>query len=78
MLIDNFQRIAALLFKSLKFKDPEAFNEICKILDNYEKSLTEDFFGGKAPGITDLMIWYYYDLQSTIMMMITHSFLIKV
>lgn len=57
MLIDNFQRVAALLFKSLKFKDPEAFNEISKILDNYEKSLTEDYFGGKTPGITDYMIW---------------------
>lgn len=57
MLIDNFQRIAALLFKSLKFKDAEAFNEISKILDNYEKSLVEDYFGGKSPGITDYMIW---------------------
>jgi len=57
MLIDGFQRIAALLFKSLKFKDPEAFNEICKILENYEKSLTEDYFDGKNIGITDLMIW---------------------
>jgi hypothetical protein len=64
MLIDNFQRIAALLFKSLKFKDPEAFNEICKILDNYEKALTEDYFGGKEPGITDLMIWYGHFFKS--------------
>lgn len=57
MLIDSFQRVAAALFKALKFKDPEAFNEICKILDNYEKALIEDYFGGKNPGITDYMIW---------------------
>ena len=48
MLIDGFQRVVALLFKALKFKDPEAFNEIYKILDNYEKALTGDFFGGRS------------------------------
>lgn len=61
MLIDGFQRVAALLFKALKFKDPEAFNEIYKILDGYEKSLTEDYYGGKQPGIVDLMIWPWFE-----------------
>lgn len=60
MLIENFQRVAALLFKALKFKDPEAFNEICKILDHYEKTLSENFFCGKEPGITDYMIWLLF------------------
>ena len=51
MLIDGFQRVAGYLFKALKFKDTEAFNEIYKILDSYEKYLTEDFFSGKkTPG----------------------------
>ncbi len=54
MLIDSFQRVAGFLFKALKFKDAEAFNEIYKILDCYEKFLTEDYFGGKQPGITDV------------------------
>lgn len=67
MLIDNFQRIAALLFRSLKFKDAEAFNEISKILDNYEKALgSEDFFGGKNPGITDYMIWPWFERFETL------------
>nr|QUF59394.1 glutathione S-transferase GSTO2 [Brachionus angularis] len=61
MLVDNFQRVVALLFKALKFKDPEAFNEICKILDHYEKALSEDYFGGKNLGFTDLMIWPWFE-----------------
>ena len=55
MLIDGFQRVAGFLFKALKFKDAEAFNEIYKILDSYEKYLAEDYFGGKLPGITDVI-----------------------
>ena len=43
------------LFKALKFKDAEAFNEIYKILDGYEKFLSADFFGGSNPGITDVI-----------------------
>lgn len=61
MLVDNFQRIVALLFKALKFKDPEAFNEICKILDHYEKVLAGTFFGGAEVGFTDLMIWPWFE-----------------
>jgi hypothetical protein len=48
MLVENFQRVAALLYKGMKFKDPEAYNEINKILDNYEKALEGDYFGGGA------------------------------
>jgi hypothetical protein len=47
MLVENFQRVAALLYKGMKFKDPEAYNEINKILDNYEKALEGDYFGGR-------------------------------
>ncbi len=54
MLIDSFQRVAGFLFKALKFKDAEAFNEIYKILDSYEKFLSSDYFGGQNPGITDV------------------------
>lgn len=62
MLIDGFQRVAGYLFKALKFKDTEAFNEIYKILDSYEKYLTEDFFSGKkTPGIVDYMIWPWFE-----------------
>nr|UOU03285.1 glutathione S-transferase omega 2 [Brachionus rubens] len=61
MLVDNFQRVVALLFKALKIKDTEAFNEICKILDHYEKALSENFFGGKEAGFTDFMIWPWFD-----------------
>nr|AYN44516.1 glutathione S-transferase O2 [Brachionus plicatilis] len=61
MLVDSFQRIVALLFKALKFKDPEAFNEICKVLDHYEKVLSDTFFGGKDVGFTDLMIWPWFE-----------------
>ena len=50
MLIDSFQRVAGYLFKALKFKDAEAFNEIYKILDSYEKYFTADYFNGKTPG----------------------------
>lgn len=61
MLIDGFQRVAALLFKALKFKDPEAFNEIHKILDAYESFLTQDYFGGGKPGMIDYMIWPWFE-----------------
>jgi len=61
MLIESFQRVAALLYKGLKFKDAEAFNEINKILDSFEKTLTEDYFGGKQVGITDYMIWPWFE-----------------
>ena len=56
MLIDAFQRVAGYLFKALKFKDAEAFKEIYKILDSYEKYLTDkEFFSGKkTPGIFKL------------------------
>ena len=50
MLVDGFQRVAGFLFKVLKFKDAEAFNEIYKILDSYEAYLKADFFNGKQPG----------------------------
>jgi glutathione S-transferase len=48
MLVEAFQRVVALLFKSMKFKDPEAFNEILKVLDTYEKTLpnVDEFFAG--------------------------------
>ncbi|CAF0712803.1 unnamed protein product [Brachionus calyciflorus] len=61
MLVDNFQRVVALLFKALKFKDAGAFDEICKILDHYEKILTAGYFGGKDFGFTDLMIWPWFE-----------------
>ena len=61
MFIDGFQRVVALLYKALKFKNQEAFNEIDKTLENYEKVLTEDYFGGKRPGITDYMIWPWFE-----------------
>jgi len=53
MLIDAFQRVAGYLFKALKFKDVEAFKEIYKILDSYEKYVADkEFFSGKKmPGI---------------------------
>jgi hypothetical protein len=57
MLIDGFQRVIALLFKVLKIKDADAFNEISKVLENYEKLLKEDYFGGKKASIIDYMIW---------------------
>ena len=44
MLIDGFQRVAGYLFKALKFKDVEAFKEIYKILDSYEKYLSGEYF----------------------------------
>lgn len=59
MLIDSFQRVAGYLFKALKFKDAEAFNEIYKILDSYEKYFTEDYFGGKTPGKLNLNFKFY-------------------
>lgn len=54
MLVDGFQRVAGYLFKVLKFKDAEAFNEIYKILDSYEAYLQQDFFNGKQPGGSNL------------------------
>jgi hypothetical protein len=57
MVIDGFQRVIALLFKVLKIKDADAFNEITKVLENYEKLLKEDYFGGKQAAIVDYMIW---------------------
>ena len=47
MLIEGFQRIVGLLYKATKFKDPEAYNEMNKVLDNYEKFLSEEYFGGR-------------------------------
>lgn len=46
MLIEAFQRVAAFLYKSVKYKDPEAFHEIFKILNNFESFLSDDYFGG--------------------------------
>jgi glutathione S-transferase len=60
MVIDGFQRVIALLFKVLKIKDNDAFNEITKVLDNYEKLLKDDYFGGKQAGIVDYMIWLVF------------------
>ena len=58
MHIDGFQRVAALLYKALKFKTSESFSEIDKVLDSYEKILGDNyFFGGKQTGILDYMIW---------------------
>lgn len=52
------KKVAALLYKALKFKTIESFNEIDKVLDSYEKILGENyFFGGKTTGIIDYMIW---------------------
>lgn len=73
MLIDNFQRVAGLLYKSLKFKDKEAFNEIHKVLANYEKVLTESYFGGKQPGITDYMIWPWFERFESLKSLINDS-----
>lgn len=56
MLVDGFQRVAGYLFKVLKFKDAEAFNEIYKILDSYEAYLKQDFFNGKQPGRPTLFL----------------------
>jgi hypothetical protein len=53
MNIETFQRIAALLFKALKFKDNEAFNEINKVLETFEKILLDKFYGGNEPNITE-------------------------
>jgi hypothetical protein len=53
MLIETFQRIAALLFKALKFKDVEAYNEINKILETFEKNLIDKYFGGADPNIVE-------------------------
>ena len=61
MLIDGFQRVIGLLFKVLKIKDAEAFNEISKVLENYEKLLKEDYFGGKKAGLLDYMIWPWFE-----------------
>lgn len=62
MLIDGFQRVAGYLFKALKFKDAEAFNEIYKILDSYEKYLDgKDHFNGNEPGLVDYMIWPWFE-----------------
>ena len=61
MLIEGFQRVAALLYKGLKFKDPEAYNEINKVLEYYEKFLSDNYFGGKNPGLTDFMIWPWFE-----------------
>ncbi len=62
MLIDGFQRVAALLYKALKFKTSESFSEINKVLDSYEKTLDESlFFGGKQTGILDYMIWPWFE-----------------
>jgi len=46
MLIEAFQRVPAFLYKSIKFKDTEAFNEIFKILDHFEVFINSDYFGG--------------------------------
>lgn len=46
MLIEAFQRVPAFLYKSIKFKDTEAFNEIFKILDHFEAFINTDYFGG--------------------------------
>ena len=62
MLIDGFQRVAALLYKALKFKTSESFSEINKVLDSYEITLDESlFFGGKTTGILDYMIWPWFE-----------------
>lgn len=61
MLIEGFQRVIALLFKVLKIKDADAFNEINKVLENYEKVLKDDYFGGKKAGIVDYMIWPWFE-----------------
>ncbi len=53
MLIETFQRVVGLLFKALKFKDAEAYNEINKVLDIYEKVLAGDYFGGSSPNIVE-------------------------
>lgn len=66
MLIEAFQRVAAFLYKSVKFKDVEAFNEILKILNNFEKFLSADFFGGSKPGFTDYMIWPWFERFSSL------------
>lgn len=62
MLIDGFQRVAALLYKALKFKTNESFTEIDKVLDSYEKILGDNlFYGGKQTGIVDYMIWPWFE-----------------
>jgi glutathione S-transferase len=61
MLVDGFQRVIALLFKVMKIKDAEAFNEIQRVLENYEKLLTDDYFGGKQANIIDYMIWPWFE-----------------
>jgi hypothetical protein len=53
MLIETFQRIAALLFKALKFKDIEAYNEINKVLETFEKCILDKFYGGIEPNIVE-------------------------
>jgi len=57
-LSNKNDKVAALLYKALKFKSNESFTEIDKVLDSYEKTLGDNyFFGGKQTGIIDYMIW---------------------
>ena len=63
MLVETFQRVAGLLFKALKYKDAEAYNEINKVMDTFERALVRGakFFGGAEVGLVDYMIWPWFE-----------------
>lgn len=40
----------------------ESIAELKKQLNVYEQALSETFFGGSSPGMTDYMLWPWFDL----------------
>lgn len=62
MLIEAFQRIVGLLFKAVRFKKTEAWEEMETELQAYENTLKEGkFFGDDKPNIVDYMIWPWFE-----------------